>query len=107
MFTENVLQNTPNCTIDNKSGVYAPIPLNIVCAVIPYLLFLYKKMNIFTFFFYKILAKKNLQNVPSCIIFFNFLGGVCPRTPLANVWLCHALHDASRHANTPTFPKTF
>ena len=37
---------------------YAPIPLNIVCAVIHYLLFVYKKMNIFTnIFFYKILAK--------------------------------------------------
>ena len=24
-FTENVLQNTPNCTIDKKSGEYAPI----------------------------------------------------------------------------------
>ena len=42
-FTENVLQNTPNCTIVKKSGEYAPIPLNIVCAVIHYLLFLYKK----------------------------------------------------------------
>ena len=42
-ITENVLQNTPNCTIDKKSGEYAPIPLNIMCAVIPYLLFLYKK----------------------------------------------------------------
>ena len=40
---ENVLQNTPNCTIDKKSGEYAPIPLNIECAVIHYLLFLYKK----------------------------------------------------------------
>ena len=35
-----VLQNTPNCTTDKKSGEYAPIPLNIVCAVIHYLLFL-------------------------------------------------------------------
>ena len=42
-FTENVLQNTPNYTIDKKSGEYAPIPLNIVCPVIHYLLFLYKK----------------------------------------------------------------
>ena len=42
-FMETVLQNTPNCTIDKKSGEYAPIPLNIVCAVIHYLLFLYKK----------------------------------------------------------------
>ena len=43
-ITENdVLQNTPNCTIDKKSGEYAPIPLNIMSAVIHYLLFLYKK----------------------------------------------------------------
>ena len=42
-FTENVLQNTLNCTIDKKSGEYAPIPLNIVCVVIHYLLFLYKE----------------------------------------------------------------
>ena len=49
MFTENVLQNTLSCIIDKKSGEYAPIPLNIVCAVIHYLLFLT--------FFYKILAK--------------------------------------------------
>ena len=42
-FTENVLQNTPNCTIDKKSGEYAPIPLNKVCTVIHHLLFLYKK----------------------------------------------------------------
>ena len=46
-FHGNVLQNTPNCTIDKKSGEYAPIPLNIVCAVVHYLLFLYKKINIF------------------------------------------------------------
>ena len=32
-----MLQNAPNCTIDNKSVEYAPIPLNIVCAIIPYL----------------------------------------------------------------------
>ena len=43
MFMESVLQNTPHCTIDKKSGEYAPIPLNIhvhvVCAVRHYLLF--------------------------------------------------------------------
>ena len=36
-FTETVLQNIPNCTIDKKSGEYASVPLNIVCAVIHYL----------------------------------------------------------------------
>ena len=48
----NVLQNTPNCTIDKKSGEYAPIPLNKVCAVIHYLLFLQ-----FFFNFSKIFSK--------------------------------------------------
>ena len=55
-FTANVLQNTSNCIIDKKSGEYAPIPLNIVCTVIHYLLFLNIKW-IFLQFFYKILAK--------------------------------------------------
>ena len=43
MITKNVLQNTSNCTINKKYVEYAPIPLNIMCAVIHYLLFLYKK----------------------------------------------------------------
>ena len=51
MFTENVLQNTPSCTIDKKSWEYAPIPQNIVCAVIHYLLFLYKNEYFYKFFF--------------------------------------------------------
>ena len=33
----------------------------------------------------------------------NFLGGACPRSPLANACLCHAQHDASRYANTLTY----
>ena len=49
-FTEHVLQNTPSRTIDKKSGEYAPIPLNIVCAVIHYLLFLYKNEYFYIFF---------------------------------------------------------
>ena len=53
MFTENVLQNTTNCTIDKKSEKYAPIPLNIVRSVIHYLLFLYKKRIILQFFYIK------------------------------------------------------
>ena len=97
---ESVLQNTPNCTIDKKSWEYAPIPLNIVCAVIHYLLFLYKKMNIFTIFFL-ILAKYS----PKRTKLHHFLK--FSQTRLANAWLCHALHGASRHANTPTFTKIF
>ena len=56
-FMEDVLQNTPNCTIDKKPGEYAPIPLNIVCAVIHYLLFLYKNEYFYNVFFYKISAR--------------------------------------------------
>ena len=92
-FTENVLQNTPNCTIDKKSGEYAPnpyvpIPLNIVCAVIHYLLFVYKKMNIFTIiFFHKILAKYSPKRTKLHHFKIFFSGGTCPRTPLTNAWL--------------------
>ena len=52
-FTENVLQNTPSSTFDKKSGEYAPILLNIVCAVIHYLLFLYKNEYFYNFLFTK------------------------------------------------------
>ena len=63
-------------------------------------------MNIFTIFFYKILAKYS----PKCTKLHHLkkkFPGNMPRTSLANAWLCHALHDASCHANTPTFPKIF
>ena len=60
------------------------------------------KNEYFYIFFYKILAKYS-----NCIIFKNVLMEVCPRTPLANAWLCHALHGASRHANTTHYPKIF
>ena len=57
-ITENVLQDTPYCTINKKSGEYVPIPLNIFCSVIHYLLFIkYKKLTFLQIFFYKILAK--------------------------------------------------
>ena len=70
-FTENVLHNTPSFTIDKKSGEYAPIPLNIVCAVIHYLLFLYKKGYFYNIFFLQNFSKilshfsqKNLNPPP-------------------------------------------
>ena len=56
-----MLQNTPSCTTDMKSEEYVPIPLNIVCAVLYYLLFLYKKMTYYYNFFYKILAKYSVK----------------------------------------------
>ena len=40
-------------------------------------------MNIFTIFFYKILAKYS----PKRTNLKKFLGGTCPRTPIANAWL--------------------
>ena len=43
-----------------------------------------------------------LQNAPICTIQKNFLGGACPRTPLANAWLVrHVSQAASRHATRP------
>ena len=53
-FSENVFQNTPNCTIDKKYGEYAPIPIKY--SVIHYLLFLYKN-KILLHFFENFLAK--------------------------------------------------
>ena len=91
----------------NLGSIYTPIPLNIVCAVIHYLLFLYKKWNILQFFFLQNFSKifsKTHQIAPFLNI---FLGGACPRAPLTNAWLRHALHIAKRHANTPTFTKIF
>ena len=60
-------------------------------------------MNIFTIFllnFCKIVSRT--RQIAS--FFKNFLGEACPQTLLANMWLCHALHSALRHAahaNTP------
>ena len=58
-------------------------------------------MNSFTILFHKILAKYS-PNAPNCTIFKKIIQG-----SIANAWLCHALHAASRHANTPTFSKIF
>ena len=69
-------------------------------AVIHYPLFLYKNE-----FFSIIFLQNILQNAPNCTIFKNFLGEHAPEPPLTNAWFCHALHDAKRHANTPTFGK--
>ena len=41
-----------------KSGEYAPIPLNIVCAVIQYQLFLYKNEYFYNFFLLQNFSKK-------------------------------------------------
>ena len=58
------------------------------------------------YFFGKILAKYSLKRT-KLHHFLKFSRGACPRTPLANAWLRHALHGAKRHANTPTFPEKF
>ena len=61
-----------------------------------------------TFFlnFDKILAKYSLKRI-KLHHFQKFSRGSMPRTPLANAWLRHALHGASRNANTPIFQKNF
>ena len=53
--------------------------------------------------FWTKLQQNILQNASNCTIFKNFLGGACPRSPLANAWLCHAQNGALCHTNTPTF----
>ena len=63
-------------------------------------------MNMFTIFFYKILTKYSPKRT-TLPHFKKIFEGACPRSPLANAWPSHALHGASRYANTPTFPKTF
>ena len=64
-------------------------------------------MNIFTIiFFYKILAKYSPKRT-KLHHFKKFSRESMPPNPLANAWLRHALHGASRHANTPTFTKIF
>ena len=60
-FTENVLQNTQSCTIDKKSGEYAPIPLNIMCVVIYYLLFFYNNKYFYNFFLQNKIFSKTHQ----------------------------------------------
>ena len=85
-----MLQNTPICTIDRKSGEYAPIPLNIVCAVIHYLLFLYKKMNIFIIFFVRILAKYSPKRTKLHHFKKSFSGEHAPKPPSKRVALPRA-----------------
>ena len=41
--SRKMCSKTLNCKIDKKSGVYVPIPIYIVCALIHYLSVLYKK----------------------------------------------------------------
>ena len=64
-------------------------------------------MTIFLIIFFdKILAKYSLKRT-KLHHFFKFSRGSMPPNPLANAWLRHALHAASRHANYPIFPETF
>ena len=56
-------------------------------------------MNIFYNFFLQNFSKIFSKTHQIAPFKKNFLGGAYPQTPLANAWL--------RHANTPTFAKTF
>ena len=46
-------------------------------------------MNIVKKKFWTKLQQNILQNASNCTILKNFLGGACPRSPIANAWLCH------------------
>ena len=63
-------------------------------------------MNIFTIFFL-ILAKYSTRTHQIAPFFKIFSGEHAPERPSKRVAKSHALHGASRHANTPTFPKIF
>ena len=104
-FSENVIQNAPNYTINKHSGQYMLqyISLNIVRSNTISLIFI--KMNIFTFFFfYKIVAKYTPERT-KLHHFLKFSRGSMPPNPLANEWLCHALHGTKRYENRFTFLK--
>ena len=75
-FSEDVLQNAPNCTINKNSGKYAPRPLNIVRS--------YTISMIFLFFVTK-LKQNILQNIPNCTIFKNILGKHAPKSPYTHI----------------------
>ena len=74
----------------NLHGEYASIPLNIVCAVIHHLLFLYKNKYFYNFY-YTILAKYSPKRT-KLHHFFKFSWGRMSPNPLGN---------------TPTFAKIF
>ena len=63
-------------------------------------------MNIFTISCYQILAKYSPKRTKLHSLKKNSLGSI-PPNPLNKCVLRHALHGASRHANTPTFTKIF
>ena len=66
-------------------------------------------MNIFTIFFFKILARYSPKLRHQIAPFKKIISGEhMPPNPLANTWLRHALHGASRHVRKAlTFPKIF
>ena len=75
-----MLQNTPNCIVDKKSEEYAPIPLNIMCAVIHHLLFLYKKRIFLQLFFLQNFSKI-FSKTHQIASFLKFSRGSMPPNP--------------------------
>ena len=62
-------------------------------------------MTIFSIIFLnKILAKYSLKYA-QIASFLKIFSSEHALNPLANAWLCHALHGAARYANTSTFPE--
>ena len=62
-------------------------------------------MNIFTILFLQNFSKIFSKTHQIAPFLKNFLGGTCPRTPLAYKWLRHALHGTKRYGNRLTFHK--
>ena len=104
--SEKVLRkcNPKRTNLHNKQtfrGVCSNVPLNIVRSNTISLIYI--KMNIFTIFFYKIVAKYTPEHMKlHHLIFFR---GSMPPNPLAYKWLRHALHGTERYANRLTFHK--
>ena len=95
-FSENVIQNAPNYTIIIQTfwRLVSNVPLNIVRSHTISLIFI--KMNIFTIFFYKIVAKYTPERI-KLPHFTKFSRGSMPPNPLAYKWLRHALHGTKRY----------
>ena len=94
--SEKVLRkcNPKRTKLHNKQtfwGVCSNVPLNIVRSNTISLIYI--KMNIFTIFFYKIVAKYTTERIQLHHFKFFFRGSM-PPNPLAYKWLRHALHMA-------------
>ena len=86
-FSENVIQNAPNYTINKHSGQYMLqyIPLNIVRSITISLIFI--KMNIFTIFFLQNCSKIHSRTHQIAPFFKIFSGEHAPEPPSKRIAL--------------------